>query len=195
MRAPFRFMLSLALTLGIAAPAMADPPLLPPACKLKGAKRITVTTFQFSKADLETYQTQNPIVSASKKRCPAGSDRRRATLAEIVGSGRPAGGSALRTGTGPENVVAWCGIVDKWLYAAKSAYDYCNSSALGNGNAYFVITSPTNFNDTDHHHDLYTTYDSGLSGSCYVCTESRVVGPATALPKEEIKLPTPARGN
>jgi hypothetical protein len=195
MRAPFRFMLSLALTLGIAAPAMADPPLVPPACKLRGAKRVTVGNFQFSKADLETYQAQNPIVSASKKRCPAGSDRRRATLAEIVGPSRPAAGSALRVGSGAENAVAWCGIVDKWLYAAKSAYDYCNSSALGNGNGYFVIASPANFNDTDHHHDLYTSYDSGLSGSCYVCTESRIVGPATVLPKEEIKLPTPAKGD
>ena len=194
MRAPFRFMLSLALTLGIAVPAMADPPLIPPACKLKGAKRVTVAYFQFTKTDLETYQTQNPIVSASKKRCPPGSGRRRATLAEIVGSGRPAAGNAQRSGPGAVNTVAWCGIVDNWLYAAKRAYEYCNSEALGNGNAYFVITSPTSFNDTDHHHDL-TTYDSGLSGSCYVCTESRIVGPATTLPKEEIKLPTPARGN
>lgn len=192
---PFRYMLSLALTLGIAAPALADPPLVPPACKLRGAKHVTVANFQFTKADLETYQTQNPIQSTSKKRCPPRSDHRRATLAEVIGSGQLATGKTLRTGPGAENSLAWCGIVDNWLYAAKKAYEYCNSSALGNGSAYFVVTSPSNFNDTDHHHDLYTSYDNGLVGSCHVCTESRTVGPATALPREQIKLPTPAKGD
>lgn len=193
MLAPFRFMLSLALTLGIAAPAMADPPLVPPACKLRGAKRITIANFHFTKTDLETYRTQNVILPPMKKRCPPGSNRRRATLTDVLQPGNPSGGKTQRN-TPDTNTVAWCGIVDNWLYAAKNAYEYCNKSTLGNGNAYFVVTAPSTFNDTDHHHDLYTTYDDGLTGSCYVCTDVRSTGTATA-PKDQIKLPTPAKGD
>lgn len=174
----FRLLLLCALGLPIAFPALADSPVEPSACKVPGARRITIGSFQFSAADLQTFQDEHP-----RPPQPVGARRaspeRRATLTEAIGallhpSVRAQSTALARVSANttthslPHRPNATCGVVDVWLYAAVDAYSYCNAPDMGNGQAYFEVTSPATFNAADHH-EQYRDYGTGLAGTCYVC--------------------------
>ena len=206
MTAYCRFILSLAMTLGIAAPALADPPLEPSACNVRGAKRVAIGSFHFTAGELRDFRLQHPFATQRPgAKANARKECKRATLPElisVIGMTPNKARNIVNSGEGPKPEL-WCGIVDEWLYAALQAQQYCNSPSLGNGNAYFKVdASYSDFNNTDNHHLLYkpnaslvhADSDIVLEGSCYVCTV-RSIGTATAIPQDQIKVRTPAKGD
>ncbi|MCC7249053.1 MAG: hypothetical protein IT473_10565 [Lysobacter sp.] len=213
-----RCLLSLALMLGVAAPALADDPAEPATCKARGAKRVVVGEFQFTLAQLNAYRnvhrfaTRPPGASAIAK-----TEHKRATLADLIAvidnPQRNARLSVANSGEhGPITSVpidekgpdAWCGIVDEWHYSALLARQICNSLPGSNGQAYFKADPAyTAFNDTANHHTSYKAVasqnavggDFVLHGDCYVCTSGRSIGPATAIPRDQVKVQPPKKGD
>lgn len=198
----FRLLLLFALGLPTVSPALADPPVAPAACKVPGARRITIANFQFSPADLKTFQAEHPQPhTVTGRRGPA----RRATLAQAIAAllppvaqqatAVPTSSARLTVGAshgpiGPPRDVggnATCGVVDVWLYAALDAYSYCNAADKGNGQAYFEVTSPASFNAANHH-EQYLDHEQGLQGTCYIC-----VPPPRMKPAKSVAVPRDAR--
>lgn len=206
---PFRFMVSLALMLGVSAPALADQAIEPASCKQRGAKRIVIGRFQITAGQLSAYKQAHPFAEQPPRAAGmavARSPVKRANLAELLAVVNATPGSAQKT-TVPNqgsHIDPWCGIVDDWHYSALAAYQQCNNPSAGSANAYFKAdASYTGFNDALNHHALYkpaaslsqSDSDIVLEGDCYVCSTTRTVGPATTLPKDQIRLPTPVKGD
>lgn len=149
--------------LTVATPAMADDPVVPAACKLKGAKRVAIGNFTFSPVQLEEFRQRHQFVqscpAAAKGSSPSAAAQK-AKLSDLID-------------TGSRFPPAICGIVDEWHYAAVMAYQHCNSLAASSDQAYFSVAQPSAFNDAQNHHAQYRFSDPGnlqaLSGSCYVC--------------------------
>lgn len=166
----FRCSLALALTLGVAAPVFADPPLEPAACKVRGAKRVLVGRFQFTLEEFKAFKQGNLFATHPPGATPNGrTAHKRATLADLVAAMEASRGNARRPSAngsedaprtkiacGPKHIDAWCGIVDDWHYAALLARQMCNSPEIGNGEAYFKADAGyTAFNDSANHHALF----------------------------------------
>lgn len=205
MVAPFRCLLSLALLLGIATPALADTPFEPASCKVRGAKRIVVGRFQLTVGELNTFKQSHRFAARPPgAKANARTAHKRATLADLIAAINTTPGRTQKTSlpNDESHIEPWCGIVDNWHYAALAAYQECNSPEASNGNAYFKAdNSYSGFNDTLNHHALYQPVanlnladsDIVLEGSCYVCSSTRSAGTATAIPRSQIKLPTPVK--
>ena len=203
MVAPYRCLLSFALLLGIATPALADTPFQPASCKLRGAKHVFAGNVQLTLGELNTFkQLHRFAVLPPGAKANARTVLKSATLADLIVAINTTPGSTQNTSLpNDENgIMAWCGIVDNWHYAALAVHRKCNSPGTGNGNAYFKADSSYSaFNDTLNHHVLYQPHansslavsDIVLKGSCNVCSSTISVGTATALPRGQIKLPTP----
>lgn len=203
MVATYRCLLSFALLLGIATPALADTPFKPASCKVLGAKHVVAGRFQLTVGELNTFKQSHPF-AARPPRAKANANARTvlksATLADLIAAINTTPGSTQKTTLpGKPRIWAYCGIVDNWHYAALAAHQKCNSQETGNGNAYFKADSSYSaFNDTLNHHVLYQPVanlsladnDIVLEGSCYVCSSTGSVGTATAIPRGQIKLPT-----
>ena len=201
MVATYRCLLSFALLLGIATPALADTPFKPSSCKLRGAKHVFAGNVQLTLDELNAFKESHPFATR-----PPGANvnariaPKKATLADLIVAINTTPGSTQKTTLpGKPRIWAYCGIVDNWHYAALAAHQKCNSQETGNGNAYFKADSSYSaFNDTLNHHDLYQPVanlslagsDIVLEGSCHVCSSTGSVGTATAIPREQIKLPT-----
>lgn len=211
-----RCLLGLALMLGFAAPVLADDPVEPASCKLRGAKRVFVGNFQFTLAELNAYrQTHRFATRPPGASAIARTAYKRATLADLIAAMEKSQRNArLSVANGSEHgpIIgapidekepdAWCGIVDDWHYSALLARQICNSPQIGNGQAYFKAdASYTAFNDKDNHHGSYKAVanqnavgsDIVLHGSCYVCTGGRSIGTATAIPRVPVKAREPAK--
>lgn len=203
MVATYRCLLSFALLLGIATPALADTPFKPASCKVRGAKQVVAGRFQLTVGELNTFKQSHPFAAR-----PPGANAnartvlKRAVLGDLIAAINTTLGSTQKTNlpNDENHIEAWCGIVDNWHYAALAAHQKCNSQGTGNGNAYFKADSSYSaFNDTLNHHALYQPVanlsladnDIVLEGSCYVCSSTGSVGTATAIPRGQIKLPTP----
>lgn len=198
-------LLGLALMLGFTAPALADDPVEPASCKLRGAKRVFVGNFQFTLADLNTYKHAHRFATRPPgARANARTAYKRATLADLIAASEKKGRNAQKVGL-PDNEShdePWCGIVDDWHYSALLARQICNSLPGSNGQAYFQADPAyTAFNDTANHHTSYKAVanqnavggDIVLHGSCYVCTGGRSIGTATATPRIPVKAREPAK--
>ena len=204
MVATYRCLLSFALLLGIATPAWADTPFKPSSCKLRGAKHVFAGNVQLTLDELNAFKESHPFATrppGAKDNANANANARTvlksATLADLIAAINTTPGTSLPD---KDHIQPYCGIVDNWHYAALAAHQKCNSQETGNGNAYFKADSSYSaFNDTLNHHDLYQPVanlslagsDIVLEGSCHVCSSTASVGPATAIPREQIKLPTP----
>jgi hypothetical protein len=199
MRAPFRFMLSLALMLGVAAPALADTPLVPATCKIPGAKSITIGSFQLNAGQVKEFKQQHRFpVRPPGAKVNARAVYRRATLAELVSALAKAPGSstqAARIAIPEEKEFdgPWCGIVDDWHYMALKAAQECDKLAGGSGRAYFKADpSYSKFNDPSNHHGPYLTgtddSDIVLAGSCNICVDRISLSTATAIPALRTKI-------
>lgn len=201
MVAPYRCLLSFALLLGIATPALADTPFQPTSCKVLGAKHVVAGRFQLTVGELNALKQSHPF-AARPPRAKANANAnartvlKSATLADLIAAINTTPGTSLPD---KDHIWAYCGIVDNWHYAALAALQKCNSQETGNGNAYFKADSSYSaFNDTLNHHALYQPVanlsladsDIVLEGSCHVCSSTGSVGTATAIPREQIKLPT-----
>ncbi|MES2672537.1 MAG: hypothetical protein V4673_19240 [Pseudomonadota bacterium] len=200
MVAPYRCLLSFALLLGIASPVLADTPFQPTSCKLRGAKHVFAGKVQLTRDELNTFKQLHRFATH-----PPGANARtvpkKATLADLIAAiNRTPSGTQRTTLPGKDHIQPWCGIVDNWHYAALAVHQKCNSQETGNGNAYFKADSNYSaFNDSLNHHVLYqpdadsslADGDIVLEGSCHVCSSTRSAGTATALPRGQIKLPTP----
>lgn len=199
MVAHFRCLLSFALLLGIATPALADPPPIPATCNIPGAKHSTIARFQLNAGQVKEfkYQYRFPVRPPGAK-LSARAVYRRATLAELVSALAKAPGSstqAARTAI-PVKIKfdpPWCGIVDDWHYLALKATQECDRLAGGSGRAYFKADpSYTEFNDPDAHHRPYLAgkdnSDIVLAGSCNICVDRMSVGTAAAIPALRIKM-------
>ncbi|GEM_PF-1490559 len=215
---PLRCLLGLALMLGVATPALADNPAEPASCKAPGAKRVVVGRFQFTLAQLNAYRNVHPFATR-----PPGASAitktalKRATLADLIAVvDKPQRTARLPVANGSEHGPipgipvndkepdAWCGIVDEWHYSALLARQMCNRLPGGNGQAYFKADPAyTAFNDTANHHSSYKAVasqnavggDFVLQGDCYVCTSGRSIGPATAIPRDQVKVQPPKKGD
>ena len=209
----FRCSLALALMLGVAAPALADPPLEPAACTVPGAKRLTVGKFQITLQQFNTFKQEHrfPVRQAATRAGP-GNACKKTTLANLVKTIGSAPGNTQKTSTGGVKIdLQWCGIVDDWQHVALMAYQSCNTPTLGNGKAYFKADpSYTAFNDSANHHSLFkatpnvaaTSQNPNiaddtivLEGSCYVCQSGRSVGTSTSVPRDQVKAQEPAKGD
>lgn len=203
MIASFRYLLSLALLLGIATPALADTPLEPASCKVPGARRIVVDRFRITVGELNAFkQTHRFATRPPGATAQARTADKRATLGDLIAVISTTPGSARKSivpndENPPDD---WCGIVDNWHYAALVAYQQCNSQGASNGNAYFKAdTSYDTFNDTQNHHARYQPFanvsladnDIVLEGDCYICWTTRSAGTATTIPRSQIKVLTP----
>lgn len=191
MNTAFRLLLPLALGPSIVFPALADPPMLPASCKVMGARRVTVGKFEFTEAQLQDYYNRHFHISA-----PADSHnrQRRATLAEVLRAVQQPSIQKLVQPNDP-GIVETCGVVDRWLFAAADAYTYCNAPSIGNGQAYFSVSSPNTFNEINHH-AKFTSFAHGLKGTCYICVAPRrkdAIGTAQR-PPADLKAAEPAEG-
>ena len=205
MVAPFRCLLSLALLLGIATPAWADSPFEPTSCKAPGTKRVVVGRFQITAGELNTFKQSHRFAEHPPRgTANARARTKRADLAQLIAviNATPVRTQKSIVPNDESHIEPWCGIVDDWHYAALAAYKQCNSQGTSNGNAYFKAdNSYTAFNDTVNHHSLYQPVanmsladsDIVLEGDCYVCSTTRSIGPATTIPRGQIKLPTPLK--
>ena len=202
-----RCLLGLALMLGVAAPALADNPAEPATCKAPGAKRVVVGKFQFTLAELNAYRKVHPFATRPPGASAiARSAYKRATLADLIATIEKNGRNAQKISL-PNNeshIEPWCGIVDDWHYSALLARQMCNRLPGGNGQAYFKADPAyTAFNDTANHHSSYKAVasqnavggDFVLQGDCYVCTSGRSIGTATAIPRDQVKVQPPKKGD
>jgi hypothetical protein len=204
-----RCLLGLALMLGVAVPALADPPIEPAACKAPGAKRVTIGRFQFTLQQFHAFKQARPFATHPPGMpAKARTAYRRATLAEMIAASEKSRNSTRKInvpgGSEHHDDGPWCGIVDEWHYMALMVYEHCNSPTLGKGQAYFTADAKyAAFNHTADHHALFKPSsaqnaagsDIVLEGNCYVCRSGRSVGGATAVPREQIRAREPVKGD
>ncbi len=199
MAAHFRCLLSFALLLGIATPALADPPLVPATCKIPGAKHTTIASFQLNAGQVKGFKQQHRFPARPPgAKVSARAVYRRATLAELVSALAKAPGSSTQAAriAIPEekkDIDLWCGIVDDWHYMALKAAQECDRLAGGSGRAYFKADpSYSKFNDPHNHHGPYFTgtedSDIVLAGSCNICVDRISVSTAAAIPALRTKI-------
>ena len=143
MAAPYRCLLSFALLLGIATPALADTPFKPASCKVLGAKHVVAGRFQLTVGELNTFKQSHPFATRPPgANVNARIEPKKATLADLIVAINTTPGSTQKTTLpGKPRIWAYCGIVDNWHYAALAAHQKCNSQETGNGNAYFKADS------------------------------------------------------